>query len=145
MYYGVMFRTRDLLILITSIILTMLIAVIAVMLAPEPERTPSSAPKEVILGEPKEKYEVVPYEDKSSLRDERDAFIEKVRRTYVPQSVEDAKPIPKPEDVIISESEEPPVIITPPPETVTQPVNIVPPAPVPTETASSTEYGNTGL
>ncbi len=145
LYYGVMFRTRDLLIVMTSLILTFLVVVIALMLSPEEDTGVRTQPREVILGEPKESYEVVPYEDKNSLRDERDAFIEKVKRSYVPPPLNDTEPIPQPEDVVVVEPDTPPPITVPTPPVPLPPTPISVEIPRPTDTATVTPYGNTGF
>lgn len=67
------------------------IVVVSVIVAPEPEQVPSTIAKEIILSTPKDSYKVVPYEKENTLHDERDAFIEKVKQTYVPQVVLEPK------------------------------------------------------
>ncbi len=136
-------RTRDLLIVVVSIFLTFLVWVVHVLLVPVPETTETtSGTQTVLLSTPKDSYEVVPYEE-NSLRDERDAFIEKVRQTYVAPIQLPSEPE---EDPFVSEFETPPAIVNPVPATTTP--YIVPVAvPVATTSVATTTvpYGNTRL
>lgn len=136
-------RTRDLLIVVASLFLTFLVWVIHVLVSPVPETSKSTqGTQAVLLTTPKDSYEVVPYEE-NSLRDERDAFIDKVRQTYV-------APIQLPpeteEDPFVSEFETPPAVMNPVPTTTTP--YIVPViVPVATTSVATTTppYGNTHL
>ncbi len=136
-------RTRDLLIVVVSLFLTFLVWVIHVLLTPIPEDTQfTPGAQTVVLSTPKESYEVVPYEE-NSLRDERDAFIEKVRQTYI-------APIqlpPEPEDdPFVSTFETPPPVVSPTSATVTPSVVPVVVPMATTSVATTTSfYGNTHL
>lgn len=98
----------------------------------------------IFLSTPKDSYEVVPYEE-NSLRDERDAFIEKVRQTYtapiqLPPAAESAP--------FISEFETPPAVVSPTPTvSTTTPIVVPVVVPIATTTFVSTTppYGNTGI
>ena len=134
-----MFRTRDLALLVVSIMLTMVVMIVAVLLTQEPEQGSSAILREVRLSTPKDSYAVVPYEKENSLHNERDAFIEKVKRTYVPRPLDNTEPIPQPADGVTPKLHTPPIATTTPPE-------IFPPIPVPpTDTATVTPYGNTNF
>jgi hypothetical protein len=131
-----MFRTRDLVVIVVSILLTMVVWVIVVILSPEPESTSVTSPTPVVLSTPKDSYEVVPYEEGNTLREGREAFIEKVKRTYIPPplSTEDdvsTPSIPEPVTPAVSEPIPEPSIVVPPPM---PPAEVIPPS------ATTTSY-----
>lgn len=139
LYYGVMFRTRDLLILVIAIMLTMVIGFGAIMLMPEePQSIPTETPQQVIMSTPRDSYTVVPYEEGNTLRSEREAFIEKVRQKYVPQSPT-ARPEPEQKvQTTLTEKKEPISEPLPPIE--------IPNISIETSTiATGTTYGNTDI
>lgn len=142
-YSGYMPRTRDLLIVVVSILLTFLVWVMHVLLSPLPEaEAPTTGTQTILLSTPKDSYEVVPYEE-NTLRDERDAFIEKVRQTYVAPIQIPEEPL---EDPFVSEFETPPAVVNPVPTTTTP---YIVPGMVPVATTSvataTPPYGNTHL
>ncbi len=136
-------RTRDLFIVVVSIFLTFLVWMVYVFVSPVPAAHESAQGTEtVLLSTPKDSYEVVPYE-KNTLRDERDAFIEKVRQTYVAPI---QLPSPPEEEPFVSEFETPPAIVNPVPATTT-PYIVPVVVPVATTSVATTTplYGNTHL
>ncbi len=136
-----MFRTRDLLIIVISIIFTMIVALVAVVLSPEPERKVTTSQEEVKLTTPKDSYSIAPYEEENTLRDEREAFIEKVKQTYIPPTVtlpDKADSTQSAPDSLPLDTEEPAPVQVPEP--------VTPVVPVPTSVnATETPYGNTRL
>lgn len=138
-------RTRDLLVVVVSLFLTFLVWVIYILLSPVSETVESTPDTSaVLLATPKDSYEVVPYEE-NSLREGRDAFIEKVRRTYVaPERLSSEENLPP----FVSEFETPPAVESPTP-TVSSTTSIVVPVVVPIATTSAATmtplYGNTRL
>lgn len=131
-----MARTRDLLILVGAVVLVLIIS--ALFLTgqhPAEDTVVQTAPPDVVLTEPRDSYDVAPHEEES-LRDGREAFIQKVRETYVPPKIDQKKSTSSPkqnENQYIFESNASP-----------QPV-VEGPAPATTSVASSTSYVNTGF
>ncbi len=141
-----MIRTRDLLIIVVSIILTMIVALGAVVLSPEPQRAVTTSQEEVKFSTPKDSYSVAPYEEENTLRDDREAFIEKVKQTYIPPKVT----LPDKDDSIQSAPEQNvQTTLTKKEESIpeTVPPVEVPSTPIdtPVTTTGTTTYGNTGL
>lgn len=136
-----MIRTRDLLVIVVSIILTMIVALGAVVLSPEPQRAVTTSQEEVKFSTPKDSYSVAPYEEENTLRDEREAFIEKVKQTYIPPVVTlpDKTDSTQPAlDPLPSDSEKP--------VPIPAPVPVIPIVPVPTGVSGTgTPYDNTSL
>ena len=138
-------RTRDLLVVVVSLLLTFLLWMIYIYISPVSEAVESvPSTQTVLLSTPKDSYEVVPYE-KDSLRDGRDAFIEKVRQTYIApiQLPPAAESVP-----FISEFETPPAVVSPTPTvSTTTPIVVPVVVPIATTTVVSTTppYGNTGI
>lgn len=129
-----MIRTRDLLVLVIAIILSLFIGgLFFVGSGPSQENT-IRTPSEVILVSPRDAYNVST-STKESIRDGREAFIQKVRDSYVPEDV----PAQKQDDTpLIFESDTPPPEITTPQSDVTTTTPSLVPAQMPVGTVTTT-------
>jgi hypothetical protein len=127
-----MVRTRDLLVLVIAVVLSLFIGGLFFIGSTPAQERVSSTPPEVTLVSPRDTYDVST-STKESIRDDREAFIQKVRDSYVP------------EDVPANEVDDTPFIFesdTPPPAVVATSVDMLPPVLAPEDTATTTLYGD---
>lgn len=127
-----MVRTRDLLVLVIAIVLSLFIGGLFFIGSTPAQERVNGTPPEVTLVSPRDTYEVST-STKESIRDNREAFIQKVRDSYVPEEV----PVHTVDDApFVFESD------TPPPAVVATSADMLPPVLVPEDTATTTQYGD---